>query len=82
MTGPLDLQCINTLRLLSVDMVQRANSEHPGLPLGAATMAYALWTGHLKHHPANPQWPDRDRFVLSPGHGKCVALQPAAPDRV
>ena len=82
MTGPLDLQCINTLRLLSVDMVQRANSEHPGLPLGAATMAYALWTGPLKHHPANPQWPDRDRFVLSPGHGKCVALQPAAPDRV
>ena len=72
MTGPLDPQCINTLRFLSVDMVQQANSGHPGLPLGAATMAYALWTGHLKHHPANPQWPDRDRFVLSPGHGSAL----------
>lgn len=54
MSSPLDLECINTLRCLSVDMVQQANSGHPGLPLGAATMAYALWTRHLKHHPANP----------------------------
>jgi len=69
MATPLDLQCINALRFLSVDMVQRANSGHPGLPLGAATMAYALWTGHLKHHPADPDWPDRDRVVLSAGHG-------------
>jgi len=68
----LDLLCINTLRFLSVDMVQRANSGHPGLPLGAAAMAYALWTGHLKHHPADPQWPDRDRFVLSAGHGSAL----------
>jgi transketolase len=72
MANPLDLQCINTLRFLSVDMVQQANSGHPGLPLGAATMAYALWTSHLKHHPANPLWPDRDRFVLSAGHGSAL----------
>lgn len=72
MTSPLDLQCINTLRFLSVDMIQQANSGHPGLPLGAATMAYALWAGHLKHHPANPHWPDRDRFVLSAGHGSAL----------
>ncbi|MEO8060716.1 MAG: transketolase [Burkholderiales bacterium] len=72
MTSALDLQCINTLRFLSVDMVQKANSGHPGLPLGAATMAYALWTQHLKHHPAQPHWPDRDRFVLSAGHGSAL----------
>ncbi|MEO7940794.1 MAG: transketolase [Burkholderiaceae bacterium] len=72
MSSPLDLQCINTLRFLSVDMVQKADSGHPGLPLGAAAMAYALWTGHLKHNPANPTWPDRDRFVLSAGHGSAL----------
>ena len=72
MSNPLDLECINTLRFLSVDMIQQANSGHPGLPLGAAPMAYALWTGHLKHHPANPHWPDRDRFVLSAGHGSAL----------
>ncbi len=72
MSTPLDLQCINTLRFLSVDMVQQANSGHPGLPLGAAAMAYALWTGHLKHNPANPLWLDRDRFVLSAGHGSAL----------
>ncbi len=68
----LDQQCIDTLRFLSVDMVQKANSGHPGLPLGAAPMAYALWTRHLKHHPANPHWVDRDRFVLSAGHGSAL----------
>jgi transketolase len=68
----LDEQCINTLRFLSVDAVQKANSGHPGLPLGAAPMAYVLWTGHLKHHPAHPHWPDRDRFVLSAGHGSML----------
>jgi transketolase len=72
MATPLDLQCINTLRFLSVDMIQQAGSGHPGLPLGAATMAYALWTQQLKHHPANPLWPDRDRFVLSAGHGSAL----------
>ena len=61
----LDELCINTLRFLSVDAVQKANSGHPGLPLGAAPMAYVLWTRYLKHHPANPHWLDRDRFVLS-----------------
>ena len=68
----LDLRCINTLRFLSVDMVQKANSGHPGLPLGAAPMAYALWTRWLKHNPRNPQWVDRDRFVLSAGHGSAL----------
>jgi transketolase len=72
MAKPLDLECINTLRFLSVDMVQKANSGHPGLPLGAATMAYALWTRHIKHNPANPHWSDRDRFVLSAGHGSAL----------
>lgn len=72
MSGPPDQLCINTLRFLSVDMVQQANSGHPGLPLGAAPMAYALWTRHLKHHPANPHWVDRDRFVLSAGHGSAL----------
>ena len=68
----IDQQCIDTLRFLSVDMVQKANSGHPGLPLGAAPMAYALWTQQLKHNPASPLWPDRDRFVLSAGHGSAL----------
>ncbi len=72
MADSLDEQCINTLRFLSVDMVQQANSGHPGLPLGAAAMAYVLWTRHLRHHPSNPQWVDRDRFVLSAGHGSAL----------
>src|ERR1700712_5045783 len=63
---------INTLRFLSIDMVQKANSGHPGLPLGAAPMAYTLWTRYLKHHPQSPLWPDRDRFVLSAGHGSAL----------
>ena len=53
-------------------MVQKANSGHPGLPLGAAPMAYVLWTRYLKHNPANPGWVDRDRFVLSAGHGSAL----------
>lgn len=72
MSNDLDLQCINTLRFLSVDMVQKANSGHPGLPLGAAAMAYVLWTKHMTFHPADPQWVDRDRFVLSAGHGSAL----------
>ncbi|MBL0163727.1 MAG: transketolase [Xanthomonadales bacterium] len=72
MATDLDQQCIDTLRFLSVDMVQKAGSGHPGLPLGAAPMAYVLWTRHLKHHPANPHWVDRDRFVLSAGHGSAL----------
>ena len=68
----LDNQCINTLRFLSVDAVQKADSGHPGMPMGAASMAYVLWTRFLKHNPANPEWFDRDRFVLSPGHGSIL----------
>ena len=67
-----DQLCVDTLRFLSVDAVQQANSGHPGLPLGAAPMAYVLWTGFLKHHPANPHWFDRDRFILSAGHGSAL----------
>src|ERR1700682_462176 len=68
----LDLLCINTIRFLSVDAVQKAISGHPGLPMGAAPMAYVLWTRFLKHNPANPKWFDRDRFVLSAGHGSIL----------
>jgi transketolase len=63
---------INTLRFLSADAVQQANSGHPGLPMGTAPMAYAIWTRHLRHNPANPAWPNRDRFVLSGGHGSML----------
>jgi len=69
----LDELCINTLRFLAVDMVQKAKSGHPGLPLGSAAMAYALWDRLLKFNPRDPLWPDRDRFVLSAGHG-CALL--------
>ena len=72
MTDALERDCINTIRFLAVDMVQRANSGHPGLPLGAAAMAYALWTRELKHNPVNPHFWDRDRFVLSAGHGSAL----------
>jgi len=68
----IDELCVNTIRMLSVDMVQEANSGHPGLPLGAAPMAYTLWTKFLKHNPGNPKWADRDRFVLSAGHGSAL----------
>lgn len=68
----LDMLCVNTLRTLAVDTVERANSGHPGLPLGAAPMAYVLWQQHLVHNPRDPQWPDRDRFVLSAGHGSAL----------
>ena len=63
---------INTIRLLSVDAVQKANAGHPGLPMGAAPMTYVLWQKHLKHNPKNPKWSDRDRFVLSGGHGSML----------
>lgn len=68
----LDRSAINTIRFLSVDAVQKANSGHPGLPLGAAPMAYVLWTKFLKHNPSDPKWFDRDRFVLSAGHGSML----------
>ncbi len=71
-TSSLDDRCINTIRFLAVDAVQQANSGHPGMPMGAAPMAYVLWTKFLRHSPRNPGWPDRDRFVLSAGHGSML----------
>ena len=68
----LDNLCINTVRFLAIDAVQKANSGHPGMPMGAAPMAYVLWTRYLRHNPANPSWFDRDRFVLSAGHGSML----------
>lgn len=68
----IDNLCVNTIRMLSADGVERANSGHPGMPMGAAAMAYVLWTRFLRHNPANPKWPDRDRFILSPGHGSML----------
>ena len=68
----LDQLCINTIRTLAMDAIQRARSGHPGMPMGAADMAYVLWTRFLRHNPANPLWPDRDRFVLSAGHGSML----------
>ncbi len=71
-TTDLQTLAINTIRVLAMDAVQKANSGHPGLPMGAAAMAYTLWTNHLRHHPANPKWINRDRFVLSAGHGSML----------
>src|SRR5467141_3699451 len=72
-TADLDLLCINTIRTLTLDAVQKAESGHPGLPLGAAPMAYVLWTRFMRYNPRNPQWENRDRFLLSAGHG-CMLL--------
>ncbi|HEY2972998.1 MAG TPA: transketolase [Pyrinomonadaceae bacterium] len=71
-TPDLDQLCINTIRTLSLDAVQKAESGHPGLPLGAAPMAYVLWTRFLRHNPNNPKWENRDRFLLSAGHGSML----------
>ncbi|MCK4693138.1 MAG: transketolase, partial [Anaerolineales bacterium] len=68
----LETRAINTIRFLAADAVQRANSGHPGMPMGTATMAYVLWTRHLKYYPTDPAWPDRDRFILSAGHGSML----------
>ncbi len=68
----LEDQAINTIRFLSADAVQQANSGHPGLPMGTAAMAYTIWTKHLRHNPAAPHWPNRDRFILSGGHGSML----------
>ena len=72
-TPALDQLSINTIRFLSVDAVQKADSGHPGLPLGAAPMAYVLWTKFMQYNPRNPKWENRDRFLLSAGHG-CMLL--------
>ena len=63
---------VNTIRVLSAEAIQKAKSGHPGLPLGAAPMAYELWTNHMNHNPADPEWANRDRFVLSGGHGSML----------
>ena len=68
----IDALSVNAIRVLSADAIQKANSGHPGLPLGAAPMAYELWTNHLSHNPADPHWPNRDRFILSGGHGSML----------
>src|SRR5688572_6850585 len=68
----LDQLCINTIRTLSMDAVQKANSGHPGAPMGLAPLAYVIWTRHLKHNPADPKWIDRDRFILSVGHASML----------
>ena len=68
----LEYKAINAIRFLSADGVQQANSGHPGLPMGTAAIAYTLWTRHLKFNPKSPHWFDRDRFVLSGGHGSML----------
>lgn len=68
----LDTLCVNTIRTLAADAVQKANSGHPGMPMGAAPIAYALWTRFLRFNPRDPAWPNRDRFVLSAGHGSML----------
>ena len=68
----LERLCINTIRSLFADAVEHAHAGHPGMPMGAAAMGYTLWTSFLKHNPRNPAWPDRDRFVLSAGHGSML----------
>ncbi|MBI1967530.1 MAG: transketolase, partial [Gemmatimonadetes bacterium] len=72
-TTALDQLCINTIRALAMDAVQQADSGHPGTAMALAPLGYVLWTRHLKYNPANPEWPDRDRFVLSAGHA-CVLM--------
>jgi transketolase len=68
----LDELCINTIRTLSMDAVQKANSGHPGTPMALAPVAYLIWTRHLRHNPADPTWLDRDRFILSAGHASML----------
>ena len=72
MMDEIDQLGVNAVRALSIDMIQKANSGHPGLPLGAAPMAYTLFTRHLRINPAEPTWFNRDRFVLSAGHGSAM----------
>jgi transketolase len=71
-SSELDQLCINTIRFLAVDAVEKANSGHPGLPMDAAAMTYVLWTKFMKYHPRRPKWPNRDRFILSAGHGSML----------
>ena len=68
----LDTLSVNGIRILSADAIEKAHSGHPGLPLGCAPMAYELWVNHLNHNPADPNWANRDRFILSGGHGSML----------
>ena len=70
----IDEMSINAIRVLSADAIQKANSGHPGLPLGTAPTAYELWTNHMNYNPADPEWENRDRFVLSGGHVQCFFI--------
>ncbi|MDD9150664.1 transketolase, partial [Sporolactobacillus sp. CQH2019] len=72
MTTQIEQLSIDTIRTLSIDAIEKANSGHPGLPMGAAPMAYTLWAKEMNHNPAHPDWFDRDRFVLSAGHGSML----------
>lgn len=72
MTQQIDRLSINTIRTLSIDAIEKANSGHPGMPMGAAPMGYSLWTRFMNHNPNNPNWFNRDRFVLSAGHGSML----------
>lgn len=72
MTQQIDQLAVTTIRTLSIDAIEKANSGHPGLPMGAAPMAYTLWTKHMNHNPSNPKWFNRDRFILSAGHGSML----------
>lgn len=74
------LSLANAIRVLAMDGIQAANSGHPGAPMGMAEIAVALWNRHLKHNPADPKWPNRDRFVLSNGHGSMLPLCTVALD--
>ncbi|MDR3239285.1 MAG: transketolase, partial [Clostridiales bacterium] len=68
----LHTKSVHTIRLLAVDAIEKAKSGHPGLPMGAAPMAYTLFAKHLRHNPKNPHWKNRDRFILSSGHGSAL----------
>ncbi|MCK5129321.1 MAG: transketolase, partial [Clostridiales bacterium] len=70
--GTIDTKTINAIRILSAEGVQKANSGHPGLPMGSAAIAYSVWAKNMKHNPKNPDWVNRDRFVLSAGHGSML----------
>ena len=72
----IDTMSVNAIRVLSADAIQKAKSGHPGLPLGSAPAAYELWMNHMNHNPADPQWANRDRFILSGGHGSMPTAIP------
>ena len=78
----IDALSVNSIRVLAADAIQKANSGHPGLPLGSAPMAYELWANHMNHNPANPKWENRDRFILSGGHGSMLLYSLLTPVRI